>query len=171
MERALRALFQETEQRLSRFGEDSELTQLNRRLGVWVDASPMLYEALLPAMKAWRKTGGTFDPRVAADLSRLGYGVAETGVALTPPHPTLWLERRPRTRRIRLWAPVDLGGVGKSLVVLWGGQLVMPMMREQQGGIPAMLINAGGACRCWAPPYPSRTAGLLELSILGGPMP
>ncbi len=66
---------EEIEQALSRFRSSSDLVALNRRAG---DPGPVpvtrvLGRALAATDRAHRVTGGAFDPRVLADLERLGY--------------------------------------------------------------------------------------------------
>ena len=68
---------------MSRFRDDSELTRLNRSAGTGtaVPISTRLRRALVAADRARRITGGRFDPRVLADLDRLGYRGASLGGA------------------------------------------------------------------------------------------
>ncbi len=144
------------EQAMSRFRSDSEISRLNLVAG---SASPTtvsarLYRALSASLRAWRSTGGRFDPRVLADLERLGYAGAPLDD--TPRSPTVagspsaadraserpldapWLVRRPRERRVSLSAPVDLGGIGKGLALRWAWRVL-------QGARPAgALLEAGG---------------------------
>lgn len=142
LEKDLRALFEAVERRLSRFQEDSEAVWLNRNLGQWMSVSDMLYAALALSHRAWRLTGGLFDPRIITDLERLGY------VGVEIPHGSYakaqWLERRPRSRQVRLNAPVDFGGIGKSLAVYWGARLITRYFMAIHQPVPPMLLNAGG---------------------------
>ena len=68
---------------MSRFRETSELTALNRLAGSDVVSRPSarLRRALAASDRAHRVTDGRFDPRVLADLDRLGY----RGAALPRP--------------------------------------------------------------------------------------
>ena len=140
----LRSLFAEVEARLSRFDEHSDLTQLNRQVGQWVSVDPMLYNALTVASRAFRLTHGLFDPRVIGDLDRLGYQGAPVDMPPTGQNGGSWLEREPRERRLRINAPVDLGGIGKSLAVSWGARLINQFLKEIEASSPPMLLNAGG---------------------------
>ena len=67
--------FEAAEEVLSRFRMTSELTGLNLMAGSGLAArpSPRLRRALAAADRAHRLTDGRFDPRVLADLDRLGY--------------------------------------------------------------------------------------------------
>lgn len=140
----LRALFAEVEGRLSRFQDTSELMQLNRNLGQWTEVSPMLYRALATAAKAGQLTAGLFDPRIIVDLDRLGYKGGHLPAADGAWEGEGWLERCPRDHRVRTQAPIDLGGIGKSLAVLWGGHLIARFLDEKEQSCPPMLLNAGG---------------------------
>ena len=71
-----------SEATMSRFRPTSELTALNGVPGRPVVVSPRLYRAVAASRRAWRLTGGAFDPRVASDLERLGYRGA------APPDPS-----------------------------------------------------------------------------------
>lgn len=136
---AVRADFATIEAHLTRFQPESELCQLNRSLGRWVSVSPLLYTVLSRSHRAWRITGGLFDPTLLPDLERLGYH----GAASWSPPQTLagpWVERRPRVRQVRLSRPVDLGGIGKSWAVFQGGRRLL----ESLGPKARWLLNAGG---------------------------
>jgi len=78
--------FELAEAAMSRFRDTSELTGLNRTAGsgTVVDPSARLRRALTVADRANRITGGRFDPRVLADLDRLGYRGADLGGAGDP---------------------------------------------------------------------------------------
>lgn len=153
-EHNLKRLFGEVESRLSRFREDSELTHLNRSLGQWVVVSPCLYQALSLAWRAWRRTDGFFDPRVASDLERLGYHGAPLPQVSAQDLNQPWLERDPRPYRVRIWAPIDLGGVGKSLAVHWGAALMQREAKRRHNSLPPMLLNAGGDIEMWGGSVP-----------------
>jgi thiamine biosynthesis lipoprotein len=128
--------FEVSEQALSRFCPSAELVQLNAVPARWTRVSPRLYTALSTAFRAYRRTGGLFDPRVLERLEALGYAGA--------PHPSgpfatgqAWLERRPRPREVRACAALDLGGIGKGLGVRWAARIVARVARN-------FLLNAGG---------------------------
>jgi thiamine biosynthesis lipoprotein len=162
----VRATFEAAEHALSRFREDSDLTALNRRTGQEVPgASRMLVRALVAADRAHRRTGGRFDPRVLADLERLGlHGAAVSGgtaseatarPALVGPH--AWrarkgpqdrpagriLRRSGRSGTIRLDTPVDLGGIGKGLALRWAARLAEASLAPVLASGGGYLIDAG----------------------------
>ena len=71
--RAAREFILDSERRLTRFSEESELSQLNRSQGVWFSASPALFSLLGLAREYFYQTGGLFDPSILRDLKRAGY--------------------------------------------------------------------------------------------------
>ena len=109
---------------MSRFRETSELTALNRTAGTFAVDRPSsrLRRALVSSDRAWRVTGGRFDPRVLGDLDRLGY----RGAALDEPGAEgRTVNRVDRvvqpvgSRGISVAHPIDLGGIGKGLALRW----------------------------------------------------
>ncbi len=143
------AEFEASEAALSRFRERSGLTRLNRSAGseTWYVVEGRLYRLLAASERARRLTGGRFDPRVLADLERLGY----RGAALPPARPGAivppgapeasvpWLKRDPCRQAVSLSVPVDSGGIGKGLALRWAWRAIEPDL----GGRGA-LLEAGG---------------------------
>jgi FAD:protein FMN transferase len=160
--------FDEVDRALSRFRGDSDATELNGRAGdgSWVEVGDRLYWALAASCRAWRLTDGAFDPRVFRDLERLGYAGAPVGTRSSGPDAlaqqprstfaatgTDWLDRDPRTKRVRIAAPVDFGGIGKGLAVRWAFRRLAVALGSEPGsgsGCGAM-IDAGGDILLAAP--------------------
>ena len=144
------ASFEASEQAMSRFRDTSELTQLNRLAGTGIVSrpSPRLRRALAAADRAHRVTGGRFDPRVLADLDRLGYRgaalptVSANGDAASRPASDAPLDARvvqaDGRRRRAIARPVDLGGIGKGLALRWASAELV------RGGLADFLLEAGG---------------------------
>jgi len=57
----------------SRFRADSELERVNASAGRFIDASPLLLEALETALRAARLTGGAVDPTLGEAIMLAGY--------------------------------------------------------------------------------------------------
>jgi thiamine biosynthesis lipoprotein len=155
---ATSALFEELEEALSRFRPSSELTALNCRAGDRPSApvGRWLARALAAADRAGRLTDGAFDPRILADLERLGYagaslppgaragGPISDGAVSRPAFADgRWLRLDPRTGAAAVAAPVDLGGIGKGLALRWAMHLLarrLPGLGTDAGA----LLEAGG---------------------------
>jgi thiamine biosynthesis lipoprotein len=70
---AAQVFIDECEQRFSRFLPASELSQLNRSAGSWLQVSNELMEMLQLSMKFYKETNGIFDPSILPDLKQTGY--------------------------------------------------------------------------------------------------
>jgi thiamine biosynthesis lipoprotein len=151
--------FEDLEQVLSRFRPSADLVALNGRAGEpsCGPVDPRLYDALAAAERAWRATGGAFDPRVLGDLERLGYrggATPEAGGATQPPDAVAtrsaafadgrWLHRAPRSRSVAIAAPLDLGGIGKGLALRWAFAILAASLPELDAGTAGALLEAGG---------------------------
>jgi thiamine biosynthesis lipoprotein len=133
------AEFASSDEAMSRFRDESEITHVNRLAGTdWpARVSRRLRRALVAADRARRMTGGRFDARVLADLDRLGYRGAPLGA----------VGARPATARaisldtggVRLERPVDLGGIGKGLALRWAAERVHDVYPGA-----SFLLEAGG---------------------------
>jgi thiamine biosynthesis lipoprotein len=138
---------------LSGHRDDSALARLNADAGLPRATPRRLRAALALAWRAYRVTGGLFDPRVTA------VGGSRARLASTP-----WLRRV--GDEIAVTAPVDLGGVGKGLALRWCAR------RLRTVGVTSFLLVAGGdlvACGR-APgggPWRIGVAGLGRMSQVG----
>lgn len=135
---------------MSRFREDSELTQLSRRGSEATEGvSRMLVRALCAADRARRITSGRFEPRVVAALERIGYMGAPQGTTRerrSGPISTRVLIRSGRRGSIALPDPVDLGGIGKGLALRWAAAAIDRVLAaggDQTNG-RGYLLEAGG---------------------------
>ena len=140
---SVEAEFAASDAALSRFRADSELTALNRAglLGDALVVGRRLAVAIQAADRARRLTDGRFDPRVVELLEAWGY----RGAALGPDAAAVdglgsadRLADRPDRHRLRLRAPVDLGGIGKGLALRWAAR------RLAASGVSRFLVDAGG---------------------------
>lgn len=141
--------FETWEQALSRFRDDSELNQLNRRAGQAVPVSETLWEVLEAARWAYEFSRGLVTPAVLDAMLAIGYDrsfealparVGQFGPALRPvPDRTFaGVQVDPATRSVTLppGMHLDLGGVAKG----WAAHRAMQRL-EAYG--PA-LVDAGG---------------------------
>lgn len=172
-----------TEAALSRHRETGELALLNAAGGAPVVVGARLYAALAAAERAWRATGGRFDPRVLEDLERLGQPGAgkeasaargRDGGGRSTARPAraramdTWLRWDPGRREVRLSSRVDLDGIGKGLALRWAWRrLLRATGREPVGA----LLEAGGDLVAQGP-APQGGAWLVGIEDpLGGPDP
>ena len=136
---------QETERVLSRFRDDSELSQLNRE-GSLV-ASERLLAAVRAAARAHDLSGGLLDPRVVGSLERLGYreslpqGEVEVTRRPKPLSPVddmeSWIEEEAERITLPFGTRLDLAGVGKALGIGWAAL----RLAGRHAGI---LVDVGG---------------------------
>jgi thiamine biosynthesis lipoprotein len=139
---AVRSVFDEVQRSLTRFDPTSPLSELNRCAGRGAvrPVPGLLAHALLLSWRAYRMSGGIFDPRIIGALEatgeHAGVELPESPVQLRPGERWLTLERRPW--RAALAAPIDLGGIGKGLAL----RLAARALRSR--GIDAFLLEAGG---------------------------
>jgi thiamine biosynthesis lipoprotein len=135
----------ETERVLSRFREDSELSQLNRE-GSLV-AGERLLAAVRTAIRAHALSGGLLDPRVISSLESLGYRESlprdEVEVSERPkPLPPVndmesWIEEETGRITLPFGTRLDLAGVGKALGIGWAAL----RLAGRHAGI---LVDVGG---------------------------
>ena len=131
--------------RLTRFSEDSELSQLNRAAGEWVAISDEMDEILHAALRAHAMSAGLVNVAVLPAMLAVGYtrpliegpGVA-TLESLRPllPLPDV-LELRDGEARVQDGCGVDLGGIAKG----WMADRLSEMLG------PNVVVNLGGDLR------------------------
>ena len=134
------------EQRLSRFREDSELSQLNAKPGVPVHVSPVLWDVLQTAILAARVSGGLVVPTMLEALEAAGYdrsfdALPLTGILQRPASPAggwreIKLDPGSRSARIPEGIRLDLGGIAKG----WAADRAARRLAAQG----ACLVDAGG---------------------------
>jgi thiamine biosynthesis lipoprotein len=117
---------EQLEQCWSRFRPDSELRDMDRRVGEPAAASPDLIDAVGRALSLWYVTDGYFDPTIRNALEELGYdrtfrAVAPDGPALAeratpaPGCDGIRIDRERATLLLPEGVGIDLGGIGKGL--------------------------------------------------------
>ncbi len=141
---SVRVLFEQQEERFSRFRPSSLVSRLNAEETVddaWLAAGCRL------ALEAHRFTGGLFNPLVLQSLERAGYARTfnEVGTSgeLAPsrvPQPSHCLSVDGSVVSLN-GARVDLGGIVKG----WTVDLAVEMLARSEANV---LVNAGGDLRC-----------------------
>ena len=133
-----------TEQALSRWRAESDLSRLNATAGSGELAAVggRLFTFLAAASRAQRLTAGRFDPRVIMRLEQLGEhaGVALPALADELSSDRPWLTGNGRRREVCLSAPLDSGGIGKGLALRWA------LRAARRAGLlgSGLLLEAGG---------------------------
>jgi len=147
-EEALDEIFR-LDQRWSRFREDSELSDLNRRAATEpVRTSADLMELLIRACELWEATGGAFDPGLGNLMPHCGFrretatrpaGERDLSDALAVAG-MRHIELHPLRREVRFRRPgpqLDLGAIGKGYALDVAAEVVC------QEGVDSGLIHAG----------------------------
>jgi len=135
----------------SRFRDDSELSEVNRRPGRRVAISPLLFEAVEVALRCARLTDGMVDPTIGTAIRLLGYD--RDFAAVEPDGPPLHLAARPvpgwqmvtvdrvgGTIRIPQGVELDLGSTGKALTVDRSARAAQQAIGAGSG----VLVSLGG---------------------------
>ena len=139
---SIRLLFEEQEQRFSRFRDSSLLSQLNRGEAV---TNEMFAVACGMAIEACDFTAGLFNPMVLSALVEAGYDRTFEEVrggaprAQPVPHPRDCLVIRENTVTLAN-GQLDLGGIVKG----WTADLAVEAFAAEYDGV---LVNAGGDVR------------------------
>lgn len=138
-------LFEQQEQRFSRFRPESLLCRLNR--GEVIE-DPWFARAVSMAIDAFELTGGYFNPMILPALERAGYDrtFALVGPGSGEPEP----QRVPDPKHVLrlsgtsvelLAGQIDLGGIVKG----WTADLAAEHLAAEY---PNAFVNAGGDIRC-----------------------
>lgn len=136
------ALFEDAEQRFSRFRRSSLLSRLNR--GEAID-DPTFVSVCRLALSAFELTGGLFNPMILPALTRSGYDTTFASISggeLRPtlvPDPRLCLDIRNGAISLRA-GQLDLGGIAKGFTVDHAVETLAV-------SVGAFIVNAGGDLR------------------------
>ena len=140
--------FEAWEQSLSRFRPDSELSRLNARPDEDVAVSEDLWQVLLAALKAYRKSNRLVSPTILPALETAGYDRSFTELEPSGGHAAqpaglpadalaaVELDERAHTVRIPAGVRLDFGGVAKG----WAAHQAMRQLRA----LGPVLVDAGG---------------------------
>lgn len=147
----MQLLFQQIEDTCSRFKPDSELSRINAdgADGKPLPISPLLYDLLQEAKRAYQDTNGLFHPGLLRPLQAAGYNAsfenlqpqtdAEQELPLPTPELPFHLDSWNRTVTLRPDVQLDLGGIAKGWTV---DRAVSYLERHGRG-----YVNAGGDLR------------------------
>ncbi|WP_248928120.1 FAD:protein FMN transferase [Paenibacillus hamazuiensis] len=151
--------FQNTEERFSRFREQSELSHLNRLAGERCMVSDAMMEVLRLADAYRELTGGAFDPLILNALHAAGYSesfellkqhpdLAAAEPAKSVQGSTASMQLNPVMKSVQLPAQsgLDLGGIVKS----WAVRRLAEHLRKELF-IERGFVNAGGDLAAWGP--------------------
>lgn len=140
------------EKMLSRFREDSELSQLNRSNGRPFLPSNLLFQVMVEADFYYVETGGVFNPYIGHVLCGIGY---DRSFETISPHflymgqekrevsQPVMIEQRMKSITLSPGVSVDLGGIAKG----WSAQQMSRQLK--QNGVLRGVIDAGGDIVIW----------------------
>ena len=167
------ASIQRVAETCSRFLPSGDLCRMNAHADRFVSVDDWVYDVVASAYAQYRRTGGRFDPRVLADLERLGY--RETFSSM----PTVVESNGGPSRRPGPWrphfsavdsainlggSPIDLGGIAKG----WAVDRAIEVAREL-GALG--LVDLGGDGRASGPRDDGTPWSIGVEDPAGGPLP
>jgi thiamine biosynthesis lipoprotein len=131
------------EAHLSRFRQDSELSQLNAKLGQWVEVSDLLLANIITAKQGARRTDGLYNPLVLNALLYAGYDRSFEQLQVStqkvrPIHVPDWqnIAINPVKGTVCIPAPIDLGGIAKG----WCANYIA----DQLAAYGSCVVDIGG---------------------------
>jgi thiamine biosynthesis lipoprotein len=139
----------ECEQRFSRFLPASELSELNRSAGDWLQISDDLRDILQRSLKFYEETKGIFDPSILSDLKKAGYDrsmdeirahevIAAPNGSKLAPRPAfseISFNLADNSARLPRGMEIDLGGIAKGWIVEKAAHLLHEYV--EVGGVSA----------------------------------
>ncbi len=132
---------------LSRFDSRSQLSELNRNDGRWVQVDDRLFDALVAAVRLRAETDGRFDPTILPALVAQGYDRSFELLEPRPPQASesasgaaIELDPAGHCARVERGAAVDLGGIGKG----FAAARALEAMRQVWPELPGALVDLGG---------------------------
>ena len=157
--------FATAEKRMTRFSDDSELSQLNAQAGEWVELSSDLWQVVNRALWMAEETDGLFDPTLLVALEQAGYNQSFEHIHEVTMASTTHTNTNGRYRDIQfniaqqaiklpVGVKLDLGGIGKG----YTAQQAINYLRQWG----PCLIDAGGDLTAGEAPadYPGWPVGI-----------
>jgi thiamine biosynthesis lipoprotein len=133
----------------SRFREDSDLSHLNAMAGRPMSVGPLLFEAIVVALRAAELTDGAVDPTIGEALFLIGYDRDFSLGLREPAHPlsarrvigwrSISVDRARRRVSLPRGVRLDLGATAKALAA----DRAATAAAEATGG-SGVLVNLGG---------------------------
>lgn len=155
---AAKRFIDEAEQVMSRFREDSDLSELNGNSGKRKQVLPLLFEVIGVALDAAALSFGIYDPTVLPSLMAAGYdrnfdeieSDALQNDVTGPPADSSWSDITLDPSDCSVTSPsgvlIDLGGIGKA----WTAHRAADLL-SQTG---PCIVSAGGDIAVRGQPYP-----------------
>jgi thiamine biosynthesis lipoprotein len=127
----------------SRFRPDSELSELNRLSGEWVEVGPLLFLAVEIALAVAERTGGLVDPTVGANLRDAGYDRTFAEVLLRD-----GTRFRPSFQPVAGWRCVELDADRRAIrvpprVELDLGATAKALAADRAAGAASVSVRSG----------------------------
>jgi thiamine biosynthesis lipoprotein len=155
-----RQFIESSEQRFTRFSQQSELTGLNQAAGGgWLAVSPEMFDLVEIALECYWATDGLFDPSILPDLEQAGYPHSLTelpGAELDflsvprsrpglPAFGDIDLRHADLSIRIPAGMRIDLGGIAKGWIAEQAAQRLSQFSS-------CCAVNAAGDMFFWGSP-------------------
>ncbi|MFI5266211.1 MAG: FAD:protein FMN transferase [Chloroflexota bacterium] len=136
--------FGQVERVCSRFDPASEVFRLSTHVGIPVDVSALLFEAVRFAVQVAELSGGLFDPTIGSAQARRGFDrnyvtgqhVAAPDTADAVSYRDVVLDEQLRTIMLREPLLIDLGAVAKGMAI--------DLAAQELAGFDSFSIDAGG---------------------------
>ncbi len=140
--------------KFTRFDENSELSNLNRRSGEWTKVSSELFHLVETMLKLSKDTNGAYDPTVIDFLETYGYDpgyhfgklenkdldkMVEKLSKERPSWKEIEMDKEKSSIKLVKGQRIDLGGIGKGYAIDLAYSALLPLSNY--------LINAGGDVR------------------------
>ena len=142
----------------TRFNEDSELSNLNRNSGEWVNISAEFFYLIEYMLKLAEDTDGAFDPTIIDFLEIYGYDKNYDFSKLNNPELDSLVKKKLKNRKsfreielnkedlkvkLAKGQKIDLGGIGKGYAI----DCAFKKIKNSNANLNNFLIDAGGDIR------------------------
>lgn len=114
-------IFSAKQEIFCRFNPESELSKLNRNLGIWRKASPDMVYLAKRALFYHRESGGLYDPRIIDVLENIGYKSKNIGnknpESVSRKLKNFSIDLKTKQNRIFLGHRMDFSGIAKGYII------------------------------------------------------